>query len=51
MGAARVLPEDDAAALHKRLQRVEHRLYPDAVAALAEGRLVVNGTHVEWKGQ
>ena len=38
-----VLPGDDAAALHARIQREEHRLLPDVVQRLAAGRLACEG--------
>jgi len=47
--AVPVLPTDDAATLHARIQREEHRLLPDVVRRLAageltcEGRIVVGG--------
>lgn len=44
-----VFPDDDAEALHARLQAVEHRLYPAAVAAFAAGRLEVRGRTVIWR--
>jgi phosphoribosylglycinamide formyltransferase-1 len=47
--AVPVFPEDDAEALHARLQEVEHRLYPAAVAAFAAGRLDVRGRTVIWR--
>ncbi|HVR32774.1 MAG TPA: phosphoribosylglycinamide formyltransferase [Acidimicrobiia bacterium] len=34
--------------LHQRLHEVEHRLYPEAVSALARGRLKVEGRRVVW---
>jgi phosphoribosylglycinamide formyltransferase-1 len=40
---------DDEAALHLRIQEVEHRLYPQAVRLLLEGRLVVQGRRVRIK--
>jgi len=46
--AVAIEPGDDHAALHARLQRVEHRIYPQVVAALAEGRISVTGNRVEW---
>jgi phosphoribosylglycinamide formyltransferase-1 len=39
---------DDAASLHARLQAVEHRLLPMAVAALGRGALRVEGRKVVW---
>ncbi len=44
--AVPVLPGDDAATLHARIQAVEHRLYPEVIAAFAAGRLAVDGHHV-----
>ncbi len=46
--AVAIRPGDDAASLHARLQEVEHRIYPQVVAALAEQRLVVDGNRVDW---
>ena len=41
--AVPVLPTDDAAALHHRIQLEEHRLLPAVVQALAAGRVAVAG--------
>jgi phosphoribosylglycinamide formyltransferase-1 len=41
-----VEPGDDAAALHKRIQREEHRLLPQIVQRLAAGRLSCEGRRV-----
>ena len=41
-----VLPDDDEDSLHKRIQEVEHRLYPRASRLLLEGRLKVEGRRV-----
>jgi phosphoribosylglycinamide formyltransferase-1 len=41
--AVPVLPDDDAAALHARIQREEHRVLPDVVRRLAAGRLSCQG--------
>ncbi len=41
--AVPVLPDDDVAALHARIQREEHRILPDVVRALAAGRLSCQG--------
>lgn len=43
-----VLPTDDTASLHERIQVVEHRVLPDAVAAFAQGILTVEGRYVRW---
>jgi phosphoribosylglycinamide formyltransferase 1 len=39
--AVRVLPDDDAATLHARIQRAEHALLPAVVHAIAVGSLVL----------
>jgi phosphoribosylglycinamide formyltransferase-1 len=44
-----VLDGDDEATLHARIQEVEHRLLPEALAALARDRLRVTGRHVVWE--
>ena len=41
-----VEPGDDAATLHQRIQREEHRLLPQVVQRLAAGRLSCEGRHV-----
>jgi phosphoribosylglycinamide formyltransferase-1 len=41
-----VLPDDDEDSLHRRIQDVEHRLYPRAARLLIEGRLTVEGRRV-----
>ena len=43
-----VQPDDTEFTLHQRLHELEHRLYPAAVAALAQGRLRVDGRRVIW---
>lgn len=44
--AVPVHPDDDAARLHQRIQREEHRLLPLALGWLAEGRIRVRGRQV-----
>ena len=44
--AVPVVPGDDEASLHARIQAVEHRLYPRAVRLLVEGKLKVEGRMV-----
>jgi phosphoribosylglycinamide formyltransferase-1 len=39
-----VLPNDTAESLHARIQRVEHRLYPEAIR-LVMRRLAETATH------
>jgi formyltetrahydrofolate-dependent phosphoribosylglycinamide formyltransferase len=46
-----VLPDDDEATLHARLQEVEHRLLPQVVDALGRGSLHVDGRRVTWVGR
>ena len=43
-----VLPGDDHASLHRRIQVAEHDLYPRVVRALVEGRLFVDNGKVIW---
>ena len=43
-----IVPDDDRDSLHARIQTVEHELYPEAVAAFADGRLHVVGRTVDW---
>lgn len=45
-----VLPHDSEETLHARIQQVEHRVYPEAVAAFAAGRLRIDGRLVRWEG-
>lgn len=45
-GLVPVLPGDDAGRLARRVQEVEHRAYPRALALLAGGRVVVEGGRV-----
>ncbi len=40
-GAVPVLPTDDEDALQARIQRVEHRLYPLVIDAIARGRIAL----------
>jgi phosphoribosylglycinamide formyltransferase-1 len=47
--AVPVLAGDTAATLHERIQQAERRLYPAVVAALAQGRIRVNGRQVIWQ--
>lgn len=44
--AVAVLDGDDEAALHARIQEVEHHLFPQAVRLVLEDRLVVEGRQV-----
>ncbi len=49
--AVPVLPGDDPASLHARIQREEWRLLPEAVRLYALGRLRVRGRRVEIVGE
>ena len=46
--AVSVHPGDDVESLHARIQSVEHRVLPVAVAAYARGILTVQGRYVRW---
>jgi phosphoribosylglycinamide formyltransferase-1 len=48
--AVPVLPDDDAASLHARIQREEHRLLPECVRSLAAGELSCQGRVVTLRG-
>src|SRR5205807_2418156 len=41
-----VLEGDDEASLHERIKAVEHRLYPEAVRLVVEGRTRIEGRRV-----
>jgi len=43
--AVPVLPEDDESTLAARILEQEHRIYPEVLAALAEGRLKPEGVN------
>ncbi len=43
-----VLAEDTSGSLHDRIQEAERRLYPQVVAALAQGRVAVKGRVTVW---
>jgi phosphoribosylglycinamide formyltransferase-1 len=45
-----VFPDDEESTLHARIQEVEHRIYPQAVSLLIEGRLRVDGRRVTVEG-
>jgi len=49
--AVPVEDDDDAATLHARIQREEHRLLPDIVRRLATGELVCKGRRVTSVGR
>ncbi len=42
-GRLRIRPDDDEARLAARVQTMEHRIYPQAIAWFAQGRLLWNG--------
>jgi phosphoribosylglycinamide formyltransferase-1 len=48
--AVPVLEDDDEETLHQRIKAVEHRLYPEAIRLVAEGRLRVEGRRVRIEG-
>jgi phosphoribosylglycinamide formyltransferase 1 len=41
-----VLPDDTPEKLHARIQAEEHRIYPQAIQAIAEGKLTMSGRRV-----
>lgn len=47
--AVPILPRDTEATLQKRIQKAEHRAFPEAVRLLCEGRLKVDGRRVVIK--
>lgn len=49
--AVEILPGDTEESLHERIKEVEHRIYPDAVRALCEGRIRVRGRSVTIEGE
>ena len=49
--AVPVLPDDDVASLHARIQQVEHQLLPQVVQRLAAGRLACEGRHVVMRAE
>lgn len=48
--AVPVLPDDDEASLHARIQRQEHRLLPWVVGLFAQGRVHLEGRRVRIDG-
>ncbi len=44
-----VLDDDTPESLHQRIHAAEHELYPKCIAALAQGRISVNGRRVSWQ--
>lgn len=47
--AVPVLDNDTPETLHQRIHAVEHKLYPECVAAIARGGISVAGRRVIWK--
>jgi len=43
-----VLDGDTAETLHERIQQVERRVYPRAIAALARGEIQIKGRQTIW---
>lgn len=44
-----ILPSDTPETLHARIQQAEHNLYPQAIAAIASGRVLLKGRQVYVK--
>jgi len=47
--AVPVLDEDTPESLHRRIHAAEHKLYPECLAALTRGELVVKDRRAVWK--
>ncbi len=47
--AVPVAPEDDEATLAGKVLAAEHRLYPQALAWLCQGQLVLDGESLRWR--
>lgn len=47
--AVEVLAGDDEAALHRRIQEIEHRLLPEVVTKLVKGELAIKGRTVKGR--
>ena len=50
-GAVPVAPGEDAAAVRRRILAVEHRIYPEALRLIAQGRVKVEGRMVQLRGR
>jgi phosphoribosylglycinamide formyltransferase 1 len=50
-GAVPVVPGEDSEALRLRILAVEHRIYPEALRLLAEGRVEIDGRFVRVHGR
>lgn len=50
-GAVPVAPGEDAATVRRRILAVEHRIYPEALRLIAEGRVQVDGRMVHVRGR
>jgi phosphoribosylglycinamide formyltransferase-1 len=46
-----ILAGDTAESLHERIQVAERRLYPAVVAALAQGKILVQGRQTVWQDE
>ncbi len=47
--AVNVLDDDSPDSLHRRIQLVEHELYPSVIGRLARGEISLKGRRVMWK--
>ncbi|HEY2773627.1 MAG TPA: phosphoribosylglycinamide formyltransferase [Candidatus Binatia bacterium] len=50
-GAVAVAPGEDAETLRQRILAVEHRIYPEALRLIAEGRVEIDGRFVRVHGR
>jgi len=48
--AVPILDDDSPDSLHRRIQLVEHELYPSVIGTLARGEVSLKGRRVMWKG-
>lgn len=50
-GAIPVSPGEDEQAIQRRILAVEHRIFPEAIRLIAEGRVEVRGRYVHVRGR
>jgi phosphoribosylglycinamide formyltransferase 1 len=46
-GAVKIEDDDTAESLEKKIHRLEHKLYPEAIGLIAEGRVKIDGRKVK----
>ncbi|HXC50363.1 MAG TPA: phosphoribosylglycinamide formyltransferase [Candidatus Limnocylindrales bacterium] len=50
-GAVPVVPGEDAETIRQRILALEHRIYPEALRLIAEGRVTIDGRFVRVRGR